>query len=216
MQVWNYFRQYQSEILGWLWTHTWLSVLPVLIGFVVAVPLGWLAARYRWTYPPLISFFGLVYTIPSLALFVVMPGLLHTQILDKINVVVALAIYTVALLVRVIADALNSVPADVRQAAEAMGFRRFQLFLRVDLPLAVPVIAAGLRVVVVSNVSLVAIATLVGISQLGQLFYNGSQLDYYPPIILGIILCLALALMLDLIVVLAARLLTPWRRAVRR
>jgi osmoprotectant transport system permease protein len=216
MAVWNYFRQYQGEILGWLWTHTWLSVLPVVIGFVVAVPLGWLAARYRWTYPPLVSFFGLVYTIPSLALFVVMPQILHTRILDKINVVIALAIYTVALLVRVIADALNAVPADVRQAAEAMGFRRFQLFVRVELPLAIPVIAAGLRVVVVSNVSLVAIATLVGISQLGQLFANGAQLNYYPPIILGIILCLALALALDVIVVLATRLLTPWRRAVRR
>ncbi len=216
METWNYFRQYQGTVLGWLWTHAWLSVLPVAIGFIIAVPLGWLASRYRWTYPPLVTLFGLVYTIPSLALFVVMPGLLHTQILAKINVVIALAVYTVALLVRVIADALNAVPAEVRLAAIAMGFRGFQLFVRVDLPLALPVIVAGLRVAVVSNVTLVAIATLVGVEQLGQLFSNGQQLQYFPPIILGIILCLALALVLDLVIVLAARWATPWRRAVRR
>ena len=215
MIVWTYFRQHQNDVLGWLWTHTWLSVLPIVIGFIIALPLGWLASRFRWSYPPIVTLFGLIYTLPSLALFVVMPGLLHTQILDKINVVIALSVYTVALLVRVIADALNAVPPDVRQAAAAMGFRGSQRFYRVDLPLAITVIAAGLRVAVVSNVSLVAVATLVGVTQLGQLFSNGQQLQYFPPIILGIILCLLLALVLDVIVVLAARTLTPWRRAVR-
>jgi osmoprotectant transport system permease protein len=216
VETWNYFRQNQHEVLQYLWDHTWLSVLPILIGFVVALPLGWLANRYRWTYPPLVGLFGVVYTIPSLAVFVAMPGILHTRILDSINVVVALSLYTVALLVRVIADALAAVPADVQQAATAMGFRGLQRFIRVDFPLAVPVITAGLRVAVVANVSLVAIAAILGVPQLGQLFSTGISLLYYPPIILGIVLCVALAAVLDVLLVLAARLVTPWRRAVNR
>jgi osmoprotectant transport system permease protein len=216
VEVWDYFRQHQHDVLTWLWDHTWLSVLPVVIALAISVPLGWLANRYRWTYPPVVGVFGILYTIPSLAIFVALPGLLHTRILDTINIVVALTIYSVALLVRVIADALASVPFEVRQAATAIGFRGLQRFFKVELPLAIPVITAGLRVAVVSNVSLVAVAAILGIPELGQLFTVGIQLQYYPPIILGIILCVALAIVLDLLLVLAARLATPWRRAVSR
>jgi osmoprotectant transport system permease protein len=216
VEVWDYFRQHQHDVLTWLWDHTWLSVLPVVIALAISVPLGWLANRYRWTYPPVVGIFGILYTIPSLAIFVALPGLLHTRILDTINIVVALTIYSVALLVRVIADALASVPFEVRQAATAIGFRGLQSFFKVELPLAIPVITAGLRVAVVSNVSLVAVAAILGIPELGQLFTVGIQLQYYPPIILGIILCVALAIVLDLLLVLAARLATPWRRAVSR
>ena len=216
MEVWDYFRHNQHQVLEWLWSHTWLSVLPIVIGLVVALPLGWLANRYRWTYPPLIGLFGIVYTIPSLAIFVAMPGLLHTKILDPINIVVALTIYTVALLVRVIADGLAAVPAEVKQAATAMGFRGFQRFTKVELPLAIPVITAGLRVAIVANVSLVAIAAILGVAELGQLFTDGINLLYYPPIILGIVLCVLLAAVLDSLLVLAARWATPWRRAVNR
>jgi osmoprotectant transport system permease protein len=216
VEVWDYFRQHQHDVLTWLWDHTWLSVLPVVIALAISVPLGWLANRYRWTYPPVVGIFGILYTIPSLAIFVALPGLLHTRILDTINIVVALTIYSVALLVRVIADALASVPFEVRQAATAIGFRGLQSFFKVELPLAIPVITAGLRVAVVSNVSMVAVAAILGIPELGQLFTVGIQLQYYPPIILGIILCVALAIVLDLLLVLAARLATPWRRAVSR
>jgi osmoprotectant transport system permease protein len=216
VEVWDYFRQHQHDVLTWLWDHTWLSVLPVAIALAISLPLGWVANRYRWTYPPVVGIFGILYTIPSLAIFVALPGLLHTRILDTINIVVALTIYSVALLVRVIADALASVPFEVRQAASAIGFRGLQRFFKVELPLAIPVITAGLRVAVVSNVSLVAVAAILGIPELGQLFTVGIQLQYYPPIILGIILCVALAVVLDLLLVLAARLATPWRRAVSR
>ena len=145
--------------------HAWLSVLPVVIGLAIAVPLGWLANRYRWTYPPIMSFFGVIYTIPSLAVFVAMPGLLHTQILDPDQRCRGAALYTVALLVRVVADALAAVPFEVQQSATAMGFRGFQRFVRVELPLAIPVITAGLRVAVVANVSLVAIAAFLGVAR---------------------------------------------------
>ncbi len=121
-----------------------------------------------------------------------------------------------ALLVRVIADALAAVPFEVRQSAVAMGFRGFQRFYRVDLPLAIPVIVAGLRVAVVSNVSLVSVASLIGLSQLGQLFTQGFETFDNTPIILGIILCLALAVVFDVTLVVLNRLATPWRRAVSR
>ncbi|MCF3960147.1 ABC transporter permease [Streptomyces fuscigenes] len=212
----EYVTSHHAEILSWLWSHTWLSVVPVLIGLVVSLPLGYLAARHRWVYPPLVTVGGLLYTIPSLALFVVMPSILGTRILDPVNVVVALSVYTVALLARVVADALGAVPEDVAQAATAMGYTSPQRLLKVDLPLAVPVITAGLRVAVVANVSLVAIAGTIGVPELGQLFTNGFQLSsdgpYYPPIVVGVVLCVALALVLDLVVVVVDRALTPWLR----
>jgi osmoprotectant transport system permease protein len=216
--LFGYFADHRAEVLALLWSHTWLSVLPVVIGLLVSLPVGWLARRYRWVYPPVVSVTGLLYTIPSLALFVVMPTLLGTRILDPVNVVAALTIYTVALLVRVVADGLGAVPDDVMQSATAMGLTRFQRLRMVELPLAVPVIAAGLRVATVANVSLVAIAATIGIPQLGQLFVTGFQLSvngpYYPPIVLGIVLCVVLALLLDALIVLGTRLVTPWQRVV--
>ena len=211
----TYFRQHHDEIISWLGNHVWLSALPVLLGLIIALPLGWLANRYRWLYAPLISVAGLLYTIPSIALFVVLPGLLGTKVLDPINVAVALTIYTVALLVRVVADGLASVPDDVAQAATAMGYKRVQRLVAVELPIAVPVIAAGLRVAAVSNVSLVAVAATIGVPELGQLFTNGFQLSYFAPILIGILLCVALALVFDTVIVLTTRALTPWRRAVQ-
>jgi osmoprotectant transport system permease protein len=215
--LFGYFTDHRSEVLNQLWQHTWLSVLPVILGLLVSLPLGWLARRYRWVYPPVVSVTGLLYTIPSIALFVLMPTLLGTRILDPVNVVIALTIYTVALLVRVVADGLGAVPDVVAQSATAMGLTRFQRLRQVELPLAVPVIAAGLRVATVANVSLVAIAGTIGIPELGQLFITGFQLSvngpYFPPIVLGIVLCVLLALVLDVLIVLGTRLLTPWRRA---
>lgn len=211
----GYFRQDQSEVLSWLASHAWLSVVPVLVGLLISLPLGYLARRYRFVYPPMITLTGLLYTIPSIALFVAMPGILGTQVLDPINVAVALTVYSVALLVRVVADGLASVPPEVAQAATAMGYTRLQRVLRVELPIAVPVIAAGLRVAIVANVSLVAIAATIGVPELGQLFTRGFQLFYYAPILLGIVLCVLLALVLDVVVILLNRALTPWRRVTR-
>lgn len=204
-----------DTILGWFGWHVWLSVIPVVIGLVIALPIGWVMNRYRWAYPPLVSVAGVLYTIPSIALFVVLPGVLHTKVLSPVNVVVALTVYTVALMVRVVADGLASVPNDVGQAATAMGYKGFQRLVKVELPIAVPVIAAGLRVATVANVSLVAVAALIGVPQLGQLFTDGFQIESYTRIVTGIVLCVLLALILDTAVVFGTRLLTPWRRAVR-
>jgi osmoprotectant transport system permease protein len=211
----DYWRDNHSDIVSWLISHAWLSATPVLIGLVVSLPLGWLATRHRWLYGPLITASGLIYTIPSIALFVLLPGIIKTKVLDPVNVVVALTLYTVALLVRVVADGLRSVPEDVAQAATAMGFRRWQRFFSVELPVAVPVIAAGLRVAAVSNVSLVAVASTIGVDELGQLFSRGFQTYDYRPIVIGIVLCVLLAIVFDMVIVIAARMLTPWRRAVK-
>jgi osmoprotectant transport system permease protein len=210
----DFLRNRPEDVIAWTWAHAWLSVLPVVLGLAIALPIGWVAARYRWTYPPLTNLAGLLYTIPSLALFVLMPAFIGTKILSPVNVVVALTIYTVALLVRVVADGLIAVPADVRAAATAVGFTGIQRFLKVELPIAVPVITAGLRVAAVSNVSLVSVAALIGVSQLGSLFTEGFTRDVMGIVLLGILLCLALALVLDATILLLSRWLTPWRRAV--
>jgi len=146
----------------------------LILGLLIALPLGWLARRYRGLYPLLIVGTGLLYTIPSLALFIILPFLLGTQILDPLNVVIAMTLYTVALLVRTVADGLGSVPDAVNQSATAMGYRRGRRLISVELPLAVPVISAGLRVAAVSNVSIVSVAALIASSSWGRFSPTGS------------------------------------------
>ncbi len=208
----NWLLTHLDEVGGLMVTHAVLSVVPLVIGLVVAVPLGWLAWRYRLLRTPLVAGTGLLYTIPSLALFILMPLVLGTGILDPLNVVVALSVYTVALLVRTVADGLASVPDEVLQAATAMGIGPLRRFFGVQLPLAVPVIAAGLRVAAVSNVSIVSVAALLGIAQLGSLFTDGFARNFLDPIIVGIVACMVLALALDLAILAVSRAVTPWLR----
>ncbi|MFL1377211.1 MULTISPECIES: ABC transporter permease [unclassified Nocardiopsis] len=193
--------------------HVWLSLVPLLLGLAVALPLGWAAHHFGFLYRPLVAGSALLYTLPSLALFVLLPQVLGTRMLDPVNIVCALTVYTVALLVRVVADGLAAVPEETVRAADAMGYRPVQRWLLVELPVAVPVIAAGLRVASVSNVSLVSLGALLGIPQLGSLFTLGFQLGYLVPITAGIVLCLLLAWLLDGLILAAARALTPWKRA---
>lgn len=213
---WQWLDRNSAEIVSWTLAHLLLAGVPTLIGLALALPLGAIAHRSRWVYAPTVTAASLLYTIPSIALFVLLPGMLGTSILSPVNVIVALTLYTVALLVRSVADALAAVPGDVRQAATALGYRPIRRLLTVELPIAVPVIGAGLRVAAVSNVSLVAVAALIGVPQLGQLFTQGQQLDFYTPIVAGIVLCAVIAAAFDAIIVLSVSLLTPWRRAARQ
>lgn len=201
-----------SEIFTLLRSHVWLAGLPLVLGLLIALPLGWAARRWSRLYPVLISASGLLYTIPSLALFVLMPLLLGTKTLDPFNVVVAMTVYTVALLVRTVADGLGSVPEHVLQAARAMGYRGVRRFFGVELPLAVPVIAAGLRVAAVSNVSIVSVASLIGVAQLGNLLTDGYDRFITAEIVAGIVACVLLALVFDGLILLGQRMLTPWLR----
>lgn len=214
---WELFGSYitgnTDKILSALGEHVWLSLLPVVLGLLIALPLGYLAQRYRWLYPPMMGTAGILYTIPSLALFVALPTILGTQILDPINIVIALTIYTAALLVRTVADGLNSVSRETVQAATAMGFTAFSRFIKVELPIAVPVIGAGLRVATVSNISLVNVGALIGVGGLGELMTDGFTRDFVQPIIISIILSVLLALVADFLIVAVQRYLTRWNRA---
>ncbi|MBR7744939.1 ABC transporter permease subunit [Phycicoccus sp. BSK3Z-2] len=194
-------------------SHLYLSGVPLVVGLVLSVPLGWAAVRWRASYPAIITSSGLLYTIPSLALFIVMPLILGTRILDPFNVLAAMTVYTLALLVRTVADGLSAVPDHVEQAATAMGYGGLRRLFGVQLPLAVPVIASGLRVASVSNVSIVSVASLIGVSQLGDLLIDGYQRVIYGELLTGILACVVLALALDRLIVLGARLLTPWQTA---
>jgi osmoprotectant transport system permease protein len=193
-------------------SHLYLAGIPLVVGLLVSLPLGWVAKRWSRSYPALITTTGLLYTIPSLALFVLMPGVLGTKILDPVNVVVAMTVYTVALLVRTVADGLRAVPDHVEQAATAMGYRGVRRLFGVELPLAVPVIAAGLRVAAVSNVSIVSVASLLGVSQLGDLLVDGYNRVIWGELVVGILACVVLALLLDLVILAGSRVLTPWLR----
>lgn len=212
----QYIQNNGPEIGAALFQHIFLALIPVLLGIVVSVPVGYLAVRFGFLYHPLLNLSGILYAIPSLALFVVIPSVLGTQFLDPLNIVVALTIYTIALMVRVVADGLRSVDPLVTQAASAMGYRRLRRLVAVELPLALPVMLAGLRVATVANISLVSVGALIGVGGLGALFTNGQQLHYVPPILLGIILSVALAAFFDVVIVLIQRRVTPWTLAAKR
>lgn len=214
--VWQYLTDHWGEIRGWIWPTVWMAGLPLLIGLALALPLGWVAYRYRWSYPPIVTGAGLLYTIPSIVLFFVLPGVINSRILDPKNVAIALTIYTLALLVRVVADGLASVSDETLASASAMGFTTWQRLVKVQLPIAVPVVGAGLRVAAVSNVSLVSVASILGVPQLGQLFVQSNSLNQIPPAVLGLILFVLLALVFDAVILLGIRLMTPWRRAASR
>jgi len=201
------------DVLGLAGQHIYLAGLPLVLGLLIALPLGWLAVRFRVLYPFLIIGTGLLYTIPSLALFIMLPLLLGNGVLNPINVLVAMTIYTVALLVRTVADGLGSVPDAVNQSATAMGYKRVRRLMSVELPLAVPVISAGLRVAAVSNVSIVSVAALIGVQQLGSLFTDGFSRAFLDPIIVGVVACVLLALLFDGAILGVTRLVTPWQRA---
>jgi osmoprotectant transport system permease protein len=201
-----------DTVLTLAWRSLYLAGIPLVLGFVLSIPLGWAASRWSRAYPAIITTTGLLYTIPSLALFVMMPVLLGTKILDPVNVIVAMTIYTVALLARTVADGLNSVPDDIAQAATAMGYKGLRRLFGVELPLAAPVVAAGLRVAAVSNVSIVSVATLIGVSQLGDLLVDGFNRVIWGELLSGIVACVLLALAFDAVIVVGTRAVTPWLR----
>lgn len=209
--------------MTWLWNnldlvleltaeHARLSAIPILIGFAASLPLGWIASRLTWLRGILVGVFNVLYTIPSLALFVVLPVVLGTRILDDLNVVVALTIYAIAMMLRGTVDAFGSVSGDVLQSATAQGYSATSRFWRVQLPLAGPVLLANLRVVSVSTVSLLSVAALIGSGGLGYLFTNGFQRYFIDEIVIGIVFTVLLALLFDAILVIAGRLLMPWSR----
>ena len=190
--------------------HLRQSALPILLGLLVSIPLGWLAYRYRLTRGLVLTIAGLLYTIPSLALFAVLPTILNISFLSETNLVVALTIYAVAIMARSVADALASLDPDVRQAATALGYGAWRRFWTVELPLAGPVVLAGLRVTAVSTIALATVGILIGVDNLGYLFTNGLQRRIVPEVLAGVVAVMAIALIIDGLLVLLGRALMPW------
>ncbi|ROS62118.1 osmoprotectant transport system permease protein [Frigoribacterium sp. PhB160] len=207
--------------MNWVWSnadyiwdktlvHLGLSVPPIVLAFVISLPIGWLAYRYAPIRGVVLTVAGLFYAVPSFALLVILPGIIGYPIRSDTNIIVGLTLYGVALMVRSVADGLQSVEADVRQSATAIGYSPWQRFWRVEIPLAGPVLLAGLRVVVVSTVSLVTVGGILGINGLGLLFNDGFQRDILAEIVAGIVITIAMALVLDGLLVLLGRALMPW------
>nr|WP_231712107.1 ABC transporter permease [Arthrobacter sp. zg-Y820] len=196
--------------------HLYQSIVPLVLGVLIAVPLAALIRGSSRLRGAVLATGSLLYTIPSLALFVTLPAILGTRILDISNIIIALTIYAVALMLRVAVDAFDSVDDGVRQAAVAMGYRPLRRFLTVDLPLSVPVLIAGLRVVSVSNISMVSVGALIGVENLGFFFRDGLRRYFITEIVVGIVATLVLAFLMDLVFVLLQRALTPWLRAGRK
>ncbi len=206
--VWNNLPQI------WVFTldHIGLSVIPIVVGFVVAVPLGYWASKNRVARSILLTVFSVLYTLPSIVLFVAVPIALGLPILDPRNVIVALSVYAVAIMLRSSADGFASVSANVRDSARAVGYSGVQRFFQVELPLAGPVLLAGMRIVSVSTVSLVTVGSFIGIDSLGNLFIDGFQRQIPQESLTGIVAVLILALIYDLILSGIGRLLLPWDR----
>ncbi|MCE4026865.1 ABC transporter permease subunit [Microbacterium sp. Au-Mic1] len=202
-------------ILGLAAVHLQQSMIALVLGVVASVPLGWIAWRYRLVRGPLIVLTGLLYTIPSLALLILLPALLGYSAISPTNLVVALTIYNIAILVRAVADGLDSVDADVRRAATAMGYGSARRFWTVELPLAGPVIMAGVRVAAVSTIALATVGILVGVQNLGYLFTNGLDRRLIEEVFAGVLAVVVLAVVIDLLLVLLGRVIMPWQRVTR-
>lgn len=208
----TYVRNNYPEILDNLVQHLWLSLLPVVFGALLALPVGYLAVRKQALYQPVVNVGAVIYSIPSLALFLMIPVVIGVGYLSPLNVLIGLSLYTLALLARTVADALISVQGQTTQAAYALGYRPLRQLFGVELPMAAPVLFAGLRVATVANISLVSVGALVGSGGLGNLFTGGFQLGFIEPIIIGIVLSMLLAGLCDVALVLLQRRLTPWAR----
>lgn len=206
----DYWRDYGSELRATTLQHLEITVLAVLLGVVVAVPLALLVRRVDWLRTPVLGASTALYTIPSLAL---LPLLVPFTGLSRSTVVIGLAVYALTILVRAILEGLDGVPAEVRDAARGLGYGAARRLLRVDVPLAVPVMIAGLRVATVSTVALTTVGTVVSYGGLGDLIYAGWHDDFRAELFAAAVLCVLLALVLDALLVLLGRLLTPWRRA---
>ncbi|GAB7067733.1 ABC transporter permease [Mycobacterium hodleri] len=196
--------------------HLWLSLVPLVLGLVIAVPLGALVQRTTVLRRFSTVVASIIFTIPSLALFVVLPLVIPTRILDQANVIVALTLYTVALLVRAVPEALDAVPPAVLDAATAVGYKPLTRIVKVELPLAIPVLVASLRVVAVTNISMVSVGSVIGIGGLGTWFTEGYQADKSDQIIAGIVAIFVLAIVVDTLIMVGGKFATPWVRSAKK
>lgn len=207
---WSYIRdQWDDKILSALLDHIQLTLVSMGLGIILSAALAAIALRFRPTVGPITALSAFIYTIPSVALF----GLLVPYTgFSKTPAVIALTGYTLLVLVSAFIAGFRSIPAAVRDAAEGMGLSSSRRVLTVELPLALPHIMTGIRVATVTTIGLVTVASIIGQGALGNLILDGLQITYWTPMIVGAVLSVALALLLDLGLLLTERALTPWAR----
>lgn len=206
---WGWFPDHTGELARLTADHLATAVPAVLFGLLIALPLAVLAHRVRPLRGFVLGASNILYTIPSLAFFVL---LLPVTGLTRTTAITGLTAYTLVVLVRNTVEGLDAVPARAREASRAMGTSPLRTLLTVELPLALPVIMAGVRVATVMSISLVSVASYIGYGGLGQLFTDGFQRNFPTPVIAGVALTLLLALVADVVLVTVQWLCTPWLR----
>src|SRR5579863_2114605 len=212
---WSYVTGQWSQISSDLLQHISLSLIAVGIGLCLSVPLALLAWRYRVLRPTIVGFASTLYIIPSLALFAIL-GPITGYVASYPTAEIALVGYTLLILIWNTVAGLDAVPDEAREAAVAMGYTPRAALVRVDLPLALPYVFAGLRVATATVIGLVTVTALIGLGGLGQQITYGFNIGYYTPIIVGLVLSVVLAALFDLILVGVQRLVVPWSRSGRR
>jgi osmoprotectant transport system permease protein len=207
---WSWIGDHLDDIRDDLVQHLELTGLAVLFGILLAFPLALAAMRWPRLYSPILGFTGVLFTIPSLALFILLIPFTGLKIQTAL---IGLTMYTLLILVRNMVEGLRGVDRDVREAAQAMGYTPARQLFQVELPLALPVIMAGVRIATVTTIGLVTVTALIGWGGLGQLFLDGFTLNFSTPLIVGIVLSALLAFAADLLLVGVQWGLTPWARS---
>lgn len=205
---WSWVVDNLDEIYARSWEHLFLTSIAIGIGLLISFPLGVYCYRHRRAYGPIATTAGILYTIPSLALFAMLASFTG---LSTTTAEIGLVSYTLLILIRNVVAGLRGVPEDAKEAALGMGYTRRQLLWRVELPLALPVIVAGVRIATVTIIGLVTVTALIGLGGLGHFILLGLERFFTTAVILGAVLSVVLAVCADRLLALAERLLTPWR-----
>jgi osmoprotectant transport system permease protein len=207
---WRWVGDHGDEIFARLREHALLLGWSLLLALLIAIPLALASVARRGVYSTILLTTGVLYTIPSLAAF---SFLLPFTGLSRLTAIIPLAAYSLLILVRNIVTGLEHVPADVQDAAIGLGYSPARKLWSVDLPLALPTIIAGIRIAVVTIIGLIPVSALIGQGGLGQLMTDGFQRDFYTPLVVGLVLTVAFAILCDALLLGVQRLLTPWARA---
>jgi osmoprotectant transport system permease protein len=207
--VWSWVWDHTDDIAAATWEHLQLTAVAVGVGFVISMALSLLGLRFPWAYPPITWVTGVMYTIPSLALFAL---LVPVTGLTFLTAEIGLISYTLLILIRNITAGINGVAPEIREAALGMGYTRRRMFWEIEVPLALPAIAAGLRIATVTTVGLVTVTALITFGGLGSLIYSGLNRFFNTEIVVGVVLSVVLAVVLDVAIVIVERWLTPWAR----
>ncbi|MGW3967512.1 ABC transporter permease [Amycolatopsis sp. NPDC005003] len=211
---WKWVDRNADAIVQRLLEHVSLTGAALGIGLVVSIGLAVVSLRFRWSYPVILGTAGALYVIPSLGAFAVLVPFFG---LTFVSAMIPLATYTLLILIRNIVTGVDQVPNEVREAAVGMGYTRGRLLWQIELPLALPVVIAGLRVAAVTTIGLVTVTSMLGLGGLGYFIRAGIQTATPNPtmIIVGVVLSVALAVAVDLVLWLSERVLAPWSRKVR-